>query len=171
MNFLLALTHANRSPGIGRDYPPLDIGEWPQIPSISTLRHMRGQGDLPLPDRGQRSFAELVKSVNKYPLINLPYEYPIYSNSGMDLLGLSNIAANKRRAGSNPEDEPQSHEDLVRRDIFDPLGLNGSFYRVPYGTSLVDDLAIPNENHEWAVSFFFFQFYLSFSGLSLRNCV
>lgn len=110
---------------------------------------MRTQGDLPFPERG---FEHLVKSVNKYPLVNLPYDYPIYSNSGIDLLGLSNVAANKR-ARSRPETEPQSHEDLVKRDIFQPLGLNGSFYRVPYGTPLVDDLAVPSDNHEWAVSF------------------
>ncbi|KAF7784072.1 hypothetical protein Agabi119p4_237 [Agaricus bisporus var. burnettii] len=141
---------ASHMSGIGRDYPPFDIGEWPQIPSTSTLRRMQSQGSLPLPERGQRTFAELVKFINKYPLINLPYDYPIYSNSGMDLLGLSNVAANKLRAGSNSGNEPQSHEELVKRDIFDPLGLNGSFYRVPYGTSLVDNLAVPNQSHEWA---------------------
>jgi CubicO group peptidase (beta-lactamase class C family) len=152
----------SHSTGIGRDYP-LDIGEWPQI---SAIRHTRTQENLPLPERGRRGFAELVKSVNTYPLINLPYDYPIYSNTGIDLLGLSNAAANKRHAGSNSENEPQTHEDLVQRDIFDPLGLNASFYRVPYGTPLVDDLAIPNQDHEWAVSVSFF-----LCGLWLSKCI
>ncbi|KXN88763.1 Beta-lactamase-like protein 4 [Leucoagaricus sp. SymC.cos] len=96
----------------------------------------------------ERNYGQLVESVNKYPLINLPYDYPIYSNSGIDLLGLANVAANNH-SGTNEEYEPRSHEDLIKRDIFNPLGLN-SFYRVPYGTSLVDNLAVPKENHEWA---------------------
>lgn len=106
------------------------------------------RGDLPLPEH---SYKQLVESINKYPLINLPYDYPIYSNSGIDLLGLSNVAANKR-ASTQPDNEPQSHEDLIKRDIFGPLSLNSSFYRVPYGTSLVADLAVPSKDHAWAVS-------------------
>lgn len=136
---------ASHMSGIGRDLPPLDI-EWPQNSPIPELNRIRAQGDSPLPEHG---YKELMESINKYPLINLPYDYPVYSNSGIDLLGLANVAANNRSVVDS-EAEPQTHEDLVKRDILEPLGLNSSFYRVPYETSLVDNLAIPNENHEWA---------------------
>ncbi|KAF9454094.1 beta-lactamase/transpeptidase-like protein [Macrolepiota fuliginosa MF-IS2] len=141
---------ASHMSGMGRDYPPSDIGDWPQNSPIPSFKRMRTQDDLPFP---KRNYEQLVKSVNKYPLVNLPYDYPIYSNSGIDLLGLSNVAANKR-ASSQPNDEPQSHEDLINRDIFGPLGLNSSFYHVPYGTPLVDDLAVPNKDHDWADFYF-----------------
>ncbi|KAJ3573043.1 hypothetical protein NP233_g2675 [Leucocoprinus birnbaumii] len=136
---------ASHMSGIGRDFPPLDI-EWPQDSPIPDFGHIRTQGDLPIPEH---RYEDLIEAVNKYPLVNLPYDYPIYSNSGIDLLGLANVAANSRSA-ADPASEPQTHEDLIKRDIFEPLGLNSSFYRIPHDSALVDDLAIPSENHEWA---------------------
>lgn len=73
------------------------------------------------------------------------------------MLGLANAAANKQ-SNFQPRDRPQSHSDLVRSDILRPLGLNSSFYRVPYGTPLVDDLAIPKKDHDWVVSSFLLRF-------------
>lgn len=64
------------------------------------------------------------------PLINTPYNYPVYSNTGVGLLGVANVEANKL-ASTNPSAEPQTHKDLLQRDIFDPLGFNSSFFRVP----------------------------------------
>jgi CubicO group peptidase (beta-lactamase class C family) len=133
--------------GTGRDYPPLDIGEWPQNTPIPSLRKLR-LGDLPPPDR---SYKQLLDSINKYPLINLPYGYPIYSNSGIDLLGLANVAANKL-TNATSETQPQSHEELLQRDILRPLGLNHSFYQPPREDFILGDIAVPKESPEWAVS-------------------
>jgi CubicO group peptidase (beta-lactamase class C family) len=140
---------AHDSLGIGRDYPPYELRDWPQDSLKPLLEGIRAKSsaDIPFP---KRDYAHLVESVNKYPLINLPYDYPIYSNTGMDLLGLANVAANNH-SQAHPEIEPHTHEDLIKRDIFGPLKLNSSFYRVPYETAQAD-LAVPNKNHEWAVS-------------------
>ena len=100
----------------------------------------------------RRSYETLLRSVAKYPLINEPYLYPIYSNSGFDLLGLVNVAAN-RKASDNPDAEPASHRELVQRDIFGPIGLNSSFYRVPSDLLLSSRIAVPSQNADWAVSF------------------
>jgi CubicO group peptidase (beta-lactamase class C family) len=90
----------------------------------------------------------ILKAVAKYPLVNLPWSYPIYSNTAMALLGAANIAANKL-ASANPDSEPQTHEDLVNRDIFKPLGFDGSFFRVPV-SSVTKQVAVPKDNSGWA---------------------
>jgi CubicO group peptidase (beta-lactamase class C family) len=95
------------------------------------------------------SYDEFLKVVSKYPLVNVPYGYPVYSNTGMSLLGLSNIAANKINS-SDPSNEPQTHNELVKRDIFDPLQLNSSFYRVPSDEALRAHIAVPLMHSEWA---------------------
>lgn len=75
-----------------------------------------------------------------------PYSYPVYSNAGIDLLGLANIAANQ--LASDGDREPKTHEELIKRDIFDPLGLNSSFYHFRAGTSWADRLAVPSVSVE-----------------------
>ncbi|CAA7265929.1 unnamed protein product [Cyclocybe aegerita] len=130
--------------GIGRDYPPHDIGEWPTTttPWGALVKSARGE---PLPNR---TYENIMKALNQYPLVNVPYEYPIYSNIGFDLLGLANVAANQK-ASIDPKAEPQTHEELLKRDIFDHMGLTSSFYRVPE-SPLRDHIAVPSSNSEWA---------------------
>lgn len=95
------------------------------------------------------SYDEVINAVSTFPLVNIPYEYPVYSNTGMDLLGLANVAANKL-ASAVPADEPQTHKELVKRDIFDPLGMHASFFRVPDDAALRRHIAIPSKDAEWA---------------------
>ena len=90
----------------------------------------------------------MLKAVAKYPLVNLPWSYPIYSNTAMALLGAVNVAANKL-ASANPDSEPQTHDDLIKRDIFKSLGFDGSFFRVP-GSPVAQQVAVPKDNSEWA---------------------
>jgi len=90
----------------------------------------------------------ILKAVAEYPLVNLPWSYPIYSNTAMALLGAANIAANKL-ASPHPDSEPQTHEDLVNRDIFKPLGFDGSFFRIPV-SSVAKQVAVPKDNSGWA---------------------
>ena len=68
----------------------------------------------------------------------------------MDVLGIANVEANKL-ASESPDDEPQSHKDLIERDIFEPLGLDSSFYVVP-NEKLAAHKAVPKKGAEWAVS-------------------
>ena len=66
----------------------------------------------------------------------------------MSMLGLANVAANKL-ASAKPDTEPQSHEELLKRDIFGPLGLTGSFFSIPDSSSK-SRIAVPKQNSEWA---------------------
>ncbi len=132
----------NLDPGVGRDYPPIDIDNWPDKNPWAANKSF---GTVP-----ERSYDTLLRSVAKYPLINEPYRFPIYSNSGFDLLGLANVAAN-RKASDNPDTEPESHRELVQRDIFDPIGLDRSFYRVPSDPLLSSHIAVPSRVADWAV--------------------
>ena len=90
------------------------------------------------------NITSILKAVAKYPLVNLPWSYPIYSNTAFALLGAANVAANKLASG-NPDLEPQTHEDLVSRDIFKPLGFEGSFFRIPV-SSVMKQIAVPKDN-------------------------
>lgn len=56
-----------------------------------------------------------------------PAFYPMYSNTGTGLLGLTLVAAN-RLHGRPDDSEPGTYAELMKRDIFDPLGLNGSSF-------------------------------------------
>ncbi|PPQ63771.1 hypothetical protein CVT24_004313 [Panaeolus cyanescens] len=116
--------------GIGRDYPPIPYPDWPiqsdQDPQILL----------------QGNYTEIIKSISRYPLVNSPYQYPIYSNTGMDILGLANIAANAQ-AHPGSDSEPKTHRDLIKRDIFDPLGFTHSFYQMP-NSSLRNYVAVPS---------------------------
>ncbi|KAF8167663.1 beta-lactamase/transpeptidase-like protein [Crassisporium funariophilum] len=133
---------ASHLAGIGRDYPPADLGEWPDNDPLEVPRQAG------IPGRPERSYTSIIKALSQYPLINIPYEYPIYSNTGIDLLGLSNIAANKLQS-SDPAGEPGTHKELLLRDVFEPLGLNSSFYRVPE-SGLKAHIAVPKIDSEWA---------------------
>ncbi|KIY51270.1 beta-lactamase/transpeptidase-like protein [Fistulina hepatica ATCC 64428] len=109
---------ASHMAGIGRDYPLSKSPDWPEMrPSIN---------------------AKLDHSIFR-PAEN--YQFPVYSNAGMDVLGLANVAANK--LASDGVDQSESHKDLVKRDIFDPLGMTSSFYRVPEDQAIRDLIAIP----------------------------
>ncbi|KAJ7781723.1 beta-lactamase/transpeptidase-like protein [Mycena maculata] len=108
---------ANHMSGLGRDWPPGNVANWP--------KDLFGAGPpptngLPFPDH-----ASLFRAIEKNPLVSHPYAIPGYSNTGIGVLGLALVAAN--RIANGPR-EPSSYATLLERDIFDPLGLNGSHF-------------------------------------------
>ncbi|KAF8203101.1 beta-lactamase/transpeptidase-like protein, partial [Pholiota molesta] len=114
---------ASHLASIGRHYPPSETEDWP-VSGLPTdeIYFIANISSCASTELGP-SYDKLLKLVSKYPLVNVPYGYPIYSNMGMSLLGLSNIAANKM-ISSHPSNEPQTHKELVKRDIFDPFQMN-----------------------------------------------
>lgn len=109
--------------GLGRDWPPgAARGAWPETLDGSGPPPYNG---LPLPDR-----EAFMRGISANHLVAPPYTFPSYSNTGYSLLGLANVAANKAIEG---EKSPKTHADLLNRDIFTPLRLNGSFFSANEG--------------------------------------
>lgn len=77
---------------------------------------------LPFP-----SHASLYKAISEATLVSPPSEYPSYSNTAAGLLGIALVAAN-RAASKNPTQEPTEWAQLIQRDVFDAMGLNGSHF-------------------------------------------
>ncbi|KAH7914552.1 beta-lactamase/transpeptidase-like protein [Hygrophoropsis aurantiaca] len=104
--------------GLGVDWPPGDASAgWP--------RSLDGRGPpifngLPFP-----SHQDVFDVIAITPPVLQPYTFPVYSNTGYRVLGMANVAANQRFEGP---DSPATHAELVSRDIFEPLALNGSSF-------------------------------------------
>ncbi|KAJ7285643.1 beta-lactamase/transpeptidase-like protein [Mycena rebaudengoi] len=108
---------ATHMSGLGRDWPPGNVANWP--------KDMFGAGPpptngLPFPDH-----ESLFRSIENNPLVSRPFAVPGYSNTGIGVLGLALVAANRL---ANGKSEPSSYAALLKKDIFDPLGLNGSHF-------------------------------------------
>ncbi|KAG8921540.1 hypothetical protein FRC01_000197 [Tulasnella sp. 417] len=113
---------ATHMAGIGRDYPPVTIPSWPKIdprpercPDVRYASTTIGDIMHNLPN----STEPILEMIKELPLVAPPYTYPIYSNTGFNVLGWAVAAA----AGGKPEDYP----DILYRDIFEPLGLSSAF--------------------------------------------
>ncbi|KAF9567042.1 beta-lactamase/transpeptidase-like protein [Agrocybe pediades] len=132
---------ASHLSGIGRDLPQADFGEWPVDDPVA---HMPDLNQTEL----DRTYETIIKATSKYPLITAPYNYPVYSNTGFELLGLANVAANLAGA-KDASKEPQTHKELLKRDIFDPLKLKSSFFRLPASEELRGNL--PGYHSEFAI--------------------
>jgi CubicO group peptidase (beta-lactamase class C family) len=131
---------ASHLSGLGRDYPPDDVGEtWP----APLLMEIQDHGFKGLVDE---TLEGLLDAVAKYPLVAPQYTFPIYSNTGFDVLGLCNVAADKLATGKE-----RTFRELMQDHVFDPLGLNSSFYEVP-NSRLAAQIAVPFSNSDMAVS-------------------
>ncbi|KAJ7619223.1 beta-lactamase/transpeptidase-like protein [Mycena polygramma] len=129
---------ASHLSGIGRDYPPVDVGEtWP-APIFAADEDYKFKGLV------DRNLEELLDAVATIPLATPQYTFPLYSNAGFDILGLSNVAAHNLATG-----ESTTHRQLMQDHVFDPLGLNSSFYVVP-DDRLAAQIAVPASYSEWA---------------------
>ncbi|KAF8587763.1 beta-lactamase/transpeptidase-like protein [Ramaria rubella] len=103
--------------GLGRDWPPETALGWP---------HSLNSTDSPLPNRAR--FLEALNSNN--PIAD-SYTYPIYSNTGYNLLGYANVRANEKyEKETGGKDIPTTHAQLMERDVIRPLGLNGSSFLI-----------------------------------------
>ena len=63
--------------------------------------------------------------LSKHHLVSYPGTYPSYSNTGIGILGLALAAASSKVDG---DDTTITHAELLQRDIFGPMGLNGSHF-------------------------------------------
>ncbi|KAG8221411.1 beta-lactamase/transpeptidase-like protein [Butyriboletus roseoflavus] len=106
--------------GIGRDLPPGNAqGHWPTS--------LFGRGPPVYNGRDFPSRQEVFDGIAQSRPVVAPYTYPVYSNTGYSLLGIANVAAN---IVANGPSAPLTHADLVQKDIFGPLGLNGTSFLV-----------------------------------------
>ncbi|VDC00261.1 unnamed protein product [Peniophora sp. CBMAI 1063] len=110
---------ASHTSGLGRDWPAGTALDWPHILQGGGPPPVNG---LPFPSEDEL-FSALASTRMTYP----PAFYPMYSNTGTGLLGLTLVAANCAHEGS-ASDAPQTYAELMRRDVFGPLGLNGSSF-------------------------------------------
>jgi CubicO group peptidase (beta-lactamase class C family) len=104
--------------GLGREHPDGDAsGHWPEELGTNGPPWVFG--------RQYPNFAVLLQEIADRHLITTPYKFPSYSNTGFALLGAANLAAVRKFEG---DAAPTSHADLIKRDIFDKLDLNGSSF-------------------------------------------
>jgi len=106
------------------------------------MSHMAGLfrdhplGDLSKPFPNTTGILEFIADSH---LIMPQYKFPSYSNMGFALLGAANVAAAQAREGSSA---PRNYDDLVKRDIFDKLGMSDSSFRAD--DSNRDHIAVPS---------------------------
>ncbi|KAI0648780.1 beta-lactamase/transpeptidase-like protein [Trametes meyenii] len=103
--------------GLGRDWPPGTVSQWPH----DTM----GGGPPPTNGNPFPSHESLFEAIPKHHLTSPPWSYPAYSNTGMGVLGLALAAASSAALGDT---RAISYADLLKRDVFDPMGLNGSHF-------------------------------------------
>ncbi|KAJ7174631.1 beta-lactamase/transpeptidase-like protein [Mycena filopes] len=118
---------ATHMSGLTREFPRGDMPDWPHS--------LEGTGAPPTNGRPFPTSDELIAGLKQYPLTVPTYTYPVYSNVGMALLGQVAVAANRafeqQQGGSgSASTSPATWPELAQRDIFDPLGLNGSGFVV-----------------------------------------
>ena len=64
-------------------------------------------------------------AIAKHHLVSPPGSYPAYSNTATGLLGIALAAADSKAKGVAPS---ISYADLLQRDVFGPMRLNGSHF-------------------------------------------
>lgn len=116
--------------GLGRDLPPYNFDWWPIPPP-----------DSPQPQLKVPTLQEELDSISETPLIAPPNTFPVYSNTGFSVLGASIAAAASKDGG-----ELLDYSELLERDIFVPLGMNGSSFTV--SEENLPHLAIPRHGLE-----------------------
>jgi CubicO group peptidase (beta-lactamase class C family) len=114
--------------GIGKNLPPPNFDWWPIPPPGSPP----AGSEIKVP-----TLQEAVDSVAEMPLVAPPYTFPVYSNAGFSMLGGSITAAVSKAEGKDI-----TYPDLMERDIFKPLGMNGSSFAASEGNYA--HLAIPS---------------------------
>ncbi|KAI9060772.1 beta-lactamase/transpeptidase-like protein [Trametes sanguinea] len=108
---------ASHMSGLGRDWPPGIVKDWPH--------DMTGGGPPPTNGNPFPSHEALYKATEKHHLTSPPWYYPAYSNTGTGLLGMVVSAASSI---ANGDKSTISYADLLKRDLFEPLGMNGSHF-------------------------------------------
>lgn len=109
---------ASHLSGLGRDYPPLRISN-----PTSPISEWNMTED-------EHTVDSILHAVRTHPLVAPQWTYPIYSNTGFNVLGWANLAASQMAA---VDDKIQSFSELIKTDIFNPVGMNSSFFSTPPG--------------------------------------
>ncbi|KAJ7165664.1 beta-lactamase/transpeptidase-like protein [Mycena crocata] len=122
---------ASHMSGLTREYPRGNMNNWPHS--------LEGTGPPPSNGCPFPTTDQLIIGLKKYPLTIPTYTYPVYSNVGMALLGQVAVAANRAfEEAQSIVVSPGTWPALAQRDIFDPLGLNGSaFVATPHNKAHV----------------------------------
>lgn len=83
--------------------------------------------DCYIDNYGPPDISDLLRSISERHLIMPPNKMPSYSNVGFSLLGEALRAAVAKLEGKSAS---KSYEALVKRDIFDRLGMTGSSFAI-----------------------------------------
>lgn len=108
---------ATHMSGLGRDWPAGTAANWPY--------EVSGGGPPPSNGRAFPTYEDVMGDLPKHHLVSYPGTYPSYSNTGVAILGLALAAASSAADGN---DTVITHAELLQRDIFGPMGLNGSHF-------------------------------------------
>ncbi|KAJ7188877.1 beta-lactamase/transpeptidase-like protein [Mycena filopes] len=109
---------ATHMSGLGRDWPPGNVANWPH--------DLYGAGPPPTNGLPFPESAALLRAIADNPLISPPHSsWPMYSNTGTGLLGLALLEADRIARKAT---KALSYAELLKRDVFDPLGMNGSHF-------------------------------------------
>jgi CubicO group peptidase (beta-lactamase class C family) len=103
--------------GLGLDYPVENLDGWPHVPPPL----FKPSNFFPVETYPTKS--EILQVIAKNPLVAPQYTFPVYSNTGYALLGWCNTVAYQMATGHN-----LSYAELLKKDIFQPLGMNGSSF-------------------------------------------
>ncbi|KAI0324709.1 beta-lactamase/transpeptidase-like protein [Cubamyces sp. BRFM 1775] len=108
---------ASHMSGLGRDWPAGTVSNWPH--------DMFGGGPPPTNGHPFPTNVALMNAIAHHSLTSPPWFYPAYSNAGTGSLGLALAAASSAATGDSPV---ISYAELLKRDVFEPLGMNGSHF-------------------------------------------
>nr|VWP01941.1 N/A [Ganoderma boninense] len=120
--------------GLGRDWPAGTATNWPY--------EVSGGGPPPSNGRAFPTYEDVMDHIPQHHLVSYPGSYPSYSNTGIGVLGLALAAASSAADGN---DTVITHAELLQRDIFGPMGLNGSHFLATSGNkySIVVSSVLP----------------------------
>ncbi|KAJ6631451.1 beta-lactamase/transpeptidase-like protein [Mycena sp. CBHHK59/15] len=94
---------ASHMSGLGRDWPPGNVMNWP--------KDLQGAGPPPTNGLPFPQNAALLRSIMDNPLISPQFTWPIYSNTGVGLLGLALLEADRLARNAK---EAISYADLLK---------------------------------------------------------
>ena len=126
--------------GLGRDWPPGTVAGWPH--------NLAGMGPPPTNGLPFPTYEALLDAIAKHHFTSPPEWRPAYSNAGTALLAYALASASSIARG---DPSKTTYADLVKRDIFEPMGLNGSSFLVTEGNKHL--VVVPSLAPEVAVSY------------------
>ncbi|KAJ6579643.1 beta-lactamase/transpeptidase-like protein [Mycena vulgaris] len=134
---------ASHMSGLTREFPRGNMKNWPHS--------LEGTGPPPVNGCPFPTTEEMITGLKQYPLTVPTYSYPVYSNVGMAILGQVAVAANAAfEKSTNVTGSPTTWPSLAQRDIFVPLGLNGSSFVVtPFNKAHVAVASKDSHEVDW----------------------